>query len=304
MELFSKRESLVQNIAYMAIMAAINVIFVLLSNILPVLLFLLVFILPLTSAIVTIYCKKRYYPIYFVVTLLLCFAVTSGFSIFDTFIYVLPSLITGFLFGYAIEKQVPAIYVLVVVSLIQYALTILTFFILGKIVTDLNLTETIINAFGLKDYAFKAAILQVFLFIVSEIQILLSLLFIKIEIKKLGLDINLYCKKPYFLYLFQIVFFALSVISYFYFKDYTIVMILSVLPIYVYQIVILMLKRKIWIYVSLVIIHLAFLFLFALLYSYTTSPNQIILILILFGLTTIIDFLSNYCFKENINNIK
>lgn len=304
MELFSKRESLVQNIAYMAIMAAINVVFVLLSNILPVLLFLLVFVLPLTSAIVTIFCKKRYYPIYFVVTLLLCLAVTSGFSIFDTFIYVLPSLITGFLFGYAIEKQVPVIYVLVIVSIVQYALTILTFFILGKIVADLNLTDAIINSFGLKDYTYKGAILQVFLFVISEIQILLSILFIKLVIKKFRLSINLICKRPFYLYLFEIVLSTLAILSYFYFKDYTIAIILAALPIYVYQAIILALKRKIWIYVALVIVHIAFLFLFAFLYNYTSSPNQIILILILFGLTTIIDFLSNYCLKENINNIK
>ena len=138
MELFKKRETLIQNIAYMAIMAAVNVVFVLLSNVLPVLLFLLVFVLPLTSTIVTIYCKKRYFPIYFIVTLALCFGVSAGFSIFDTFIYVLPSLITGFIFGLFIEKQIPAIYTLIAATVIQYGLTILTFYVLGLIVDNVN----------------------------------------------------------------------------------------------------------------------------------------------------------------------
>ena len=99
MELFKKRETPVENITYLGIMAAINVIFVLLTNVLPVLFFLIVFVLPLTSAVVTLFCKKAYFPIYFIVTLALCFLVNLGFHIFDTFLYVFPSLITGFLFG-------------------------------------------------------------------------------------------------------------------------------------------------------------------------------------------------------------
>ena len=99
MALFKKRETLVQNIAYMAIMAAINVIFVLLTALLPPLMFLMVFVLPLTSAVVTLFCKKRYFPIYFIVTIGLCMLASFGIYIFDTFFYVLPALISGFFFG-------------------------------------------------------------------------------------------------------------------------------------------------------------------------------------------------------------
>ena len=99
MEIFKKRETVTQNIAYMAIMSAINIIFVLLSNLVPGLLFLLVLILPLTSTVVTLYCKKVYYPVYAITTLGLCLAVAGGFSIFDALIYVFPSLIVGFVFG-------------------------------------------------------------------------------------------------------------------------------------------------------------------------------------------------------------
>lgn len=304
MELFKKRETLVQNIAYMAVMAAINVIFVLLSNILPLLLFLLVFILPLTSTVVTVLCKKRYYPIYFVATLLLCFVVSIGFSIFDTFIYVLPSLITGFLFGLCLEKKVPAIYVIIGGTVFQYCFTLLTFYVLGYIVTNLNLTDSIIAAFGLAEIEFKAVIVQLFLFFVSEIQIILSFLVMKYEMRKFGYTVNLICKRNYILYCVEILTAGLAILSYFYFPDYTIVIALVAFPIYVYQLVTLLFKRQIWIYVSLVVAHFAFIFMFAFLYQYPVNPNQFILIFILFGLLTIIDFLSNYCFKQNTNNIK
>ena len=304
MEIFKKRETLVQNIAYMAIMAAINVIFVLLSNILPVLLFLLVFILPLTSTIVTIYCKKRYFPIYFVVTLLLCFVTSIGFNIFDTFIYVLPSLVTGFIFGLFIEKQVPAIYTLIAATVVQYGLTILTFFVLGKIVANINLTESIIVAFGLGDFEYKAVFIQAFLFLIAQIQTVISYIFVKYQVGRLGIEISLQCQKPFILYITLLVFSGLNILSYFYFPIYTIVLLLVSLPIYIYLLATLIIKRRIWIWISIGAVHLSFIFLFAFLYQYVVAPNQFVLILILFGLLTIIDFLDNYCFKQNTNNIK
>ena len=70
MGIFSKRETLVQNIAFLAIMAAINVVLLLLATLLPYLLLFLTMILPFVSLLVTIYCKKRYYPMYlYVLTL-------------------------------------------------------------------------------------------------------------------------------------------------------------------------------------------------------------------------------------------
>lgn len=304
MELFKKRETLIQNIAFMAIMAAISVVFVVLSNVLPVLLFLLVFVLPLTSTLVTIYCKKIYFPIYFVVTLALCFGVSAGFYIFDTFIYVLPSLITGFIFGFCIEKKIPAIYTLIIATVVQYSLTVLTFFALSKIVGNLDLTESIIIAFGLKDFEFKAVFIQVFLYIIAEIQIVISYIVTKVLVNRLGIDVNLICKHSFVLYIVEIVFAGLSILSYYFFPVYTLVLVLIPLPIYIYQLVTLVLQKRIWIWASIGGVHLVFVFMFAFLYEYTQAPNQFILIYILFGLLTIIDFLGNYCFKQNRNNIK
>jgi len=61
MSVFKKRETLIQNITYMAIMAAINVVFVVLTTLVPLLMFLIIFVLPLTSTVVALFCKKKYY---------------------------------------------------------------------------------------------------------------------------------------------------------------------------------------------------------------------------------------------------
>lgn len=304
MELLKKRETVIQNIAFMAIMAAINAVFVLLSNLLPVLLFILVFVLPLTSTLVTIYCNKRYFPIYFIVTLAICFAVSIGFNIFDTFIYVLPSLITGFIFGFSFEKKVPAIYTIIGATAIQYGLTVLTFYLLSLIVGNLGLTNAIITSFGLGDFKYKASFIQVFLFIIAEIQIVLSYIVIKYQVNRMGIDVNLESKHHYILYIIEIIFAGLATLSYFYFQNFTLVLLIAAFPIYVYLLVVLIMRRKIWIWISLAAIHIGFPFLFALLYPCVQAPNQFITIYVLFGLLTIIDFLDNYCLKQNRNNIK
>ena len=170
MTLFQKKETIVQNIAYMAIMAAINVIFVLLTAILPPLMFLIVFILPLTSATVTLFCKKRFFPIYFVVTVALCLLVTSGIYIFDTFFYVIPSLITGFIFGILVEQKVPSIYIILISTVVQFVITFLTFIIMNKIIAEINFIDTLLAMFGLSDFVFKGVFAAIFLYSLASIQ--------------------------------------------------------------------------------------------------------------------------------------
>ena len=296
MELFKKRETIVQNIAYMAIMAAVNIVFVLLCNLLPVLLFLLVFVLPLTSTIVTIYCKKKLYPIYAITTLGLCFAVAGGFSIFDAIIYVFPSLVVGFIFGYCIEKNVPAILVIVGATIIQFCLTYLTFVILGKIITNYNVLDGILVSIGLENHPLKVAFTLISTFVIAEIQIILSYLFIKFEIGKIGISLNLECNNILPLYITTFITITLAIASYFYFPNWTLTFVIMPLIIYVYETIQLLLKRKTYLYILIGALHIAFIFIFAFLYTYVSAPNQLILLVVLTGATTIIDFLTNYCF--------
>ena len=297
--MFKKRETVIQNIAYMAVMAAINVVFVLLTNVLPVLLFLLVFLLPLTSTIVTLYCKKRYFPIYFVVTIGLCMIVTAGMSIYDTFLYVFPSLVTGFLFGFMIEKKVPGILVISGVTIAQYVLTLLTFIFLDKVVSGVNLFNAIITAFGLDSFPFKSTFIQLFLYIVAQIQIVFTYLLIKYEVRKIGILINLELKYRYVIYVVILLEGLLAIFSTFYFPSYALMFVVMCLPLFVYEVFSLILKQKIVNYALLITSSIVSFFLFALLYQFVPSPNQLVLLFILFGLTTIIDLLDNYCFKQN-----
>ena len=60
----------------MAIFAAINIVLTLIANFVPFVTVFLVIFLPLTSAIVEVACKDKYFPIYGFGTLGLCIAVS------------------------------------------------------------------------------------------------------------------------------------------------------------------------------------------------------------------------------------
>ena len=304
MKFLQKRTTPIQNIAYIGIFSAINVVFVLLSSLLPILFLLLVFILPLTSTLVTIYCLKKYYPIYFITSMALCIGVTAGFSVFDSIIYVLPSLITGFIFGIFIEKKVPILYIYLINVFIQFLITSLTFLFIEKCITNVNFYESIYSMIGLSTFGFKGVLTNISTLIIAQIQILITYIFIKYEAKLLELEINLYITKRYVIYILNILVVLLSILGAYYYKDYSLMIALFYLPVMIYQAIELIDKKSMHIYIALGLSLLLFVFVFALLYPYIPVPNSLCLIVIYFAEITIIDILFNYCFKQKIKTIK
>lgn len=303
MALFNKRETLVQNIAYMALMAAINVIFVLLTAVLPPLMFLIVFILPLTSAIVTLFCKKRYFPIYFVVTVGLCLLTTSAIYIWDTFFYVLPSLITGFVFGALVEKRVPALYIILISTILQYVISFLTFLILDAILPELNFIDALLNIFGLGEFAFKTTFVHIFLYVLSSIQTAFAYFIIRNEIKKLGFEVNLEIKLPILLFGLTLVICAAAVVMIFVYDPLVYVFIAMNLPLLVYQIIDIIFTRSKLNYILGGIALIIGAAIFIGFYNFLPHPNAIILLAPLYVLIGAIYF-GNYLFNKETKNDK
>ena len=294
MALFKKRETLVQNIAYMAIMAAINVIFVLLTALLPPLMFLMVFVLPLTSAVVTLFCKKRYFPIYAIVTVGLCLLTTSAIYIYDTFFYVIPSLITGFVFGFMIEKKVPAIYIIVGSTVLQYVLSFLTFLILDSILPEINFIDALLGIFGLADFAFKDCFIHLFLYTLASIQTVFAYFILKREVKKLGFEIVIDIKLHYLLFAIGIFIDILALVMVFVYAPLVYVFIVMNLPFMVYEIVNLIYTRKTSIYIMLVAALVVSVIIFVACYMLIPHPLGVILVApaqVLFGVI---------CFANNL----
>lgn len=296
--MFKKRETPIQNIAYLALMSAINVIFVLMSSLLPPLMFVLVFILPLTNTVVTLFCKKRYYPIFFIVTVGLCLLTTFSISMFDTFLYVIPSMVTGFIFGILIEKNIPSIHSLVLTTAIQYIFIVLTFYIINLIVPQQNFIDAFLSMFGLQNFKFKEVFIHVFCFLLASIQNLISYIVIKYEIPKLGYQFNHTIK---FHFIEQIVIFAsliLGVVTYFIYPPLVYIFVFIPLYYFISQIMEICISKNITLIIIEGAIILLSIFSFALLYSFPVKPLSIILLYIPIGLTNLVHISKYYLIKK------
>ena len=296
MSIFHKRNTLVENITYMALMAAINVIFVLLTFFVPFLLFLLVFILPLSSAIVAIYCKKRYYIFYAIATIGICMLVTvTNFA--DTIFFVIPSVITGFLFGLLIERKIPSIIVIATATLAQVLLSYPGLWIGTQLIYpgQEDIFVVLSKMIGLEGYIYLDYIKHLSILLISLIQETIAFIVIKEESNKLGVKLETKGWMDKLLPNLLIMFFSiLSLIFAFAYKPLAYVFMGGSAFFGIYQTAILIIEKKNWIYFSLAGVLLTTIFVFAACYSVIPEPLGFITLQIMFVAVGIIGLLNNY----------
>ena len=295
MNIFSKKVTPSQNIAFLSILAALNVIFVFISAFIPILSFLLIFVLPLLSALGWIFCQKKYFPLYAVATLGLS-AIVLAFRLSDTLFYVIPSIITGLVFGLLIEKGVPSFLIIFIATLVQagltYALIPLLDFIFGT-----TLIESIISIFGLADFAYKEYLPPTFIFAISLIQIVISFMVLKEEMSKLNVDVTPKETPKMIIMIIQIVFLLLSIGFAFIYGPLSFLMMSFVVLFGIYLTILECSNKKIVILILTGINFLMLFFIFALLAKYIQKPLSILLVMSFFVIEDIIIF-SNYCLEN------
>ncbi len=186
MKIFTKRETLTENIALMALIAAINIIICVASAFFSVASIFLILVLPLLSALVEIYCKDRYYPIYAFASLGLALVATL-WNIETTLFYLLPSLLTGYLFGLLSKKNIPPIYSILFTSLVQMSITIVEIPLINFLF-DVDIVNTFKVFFKLDNSANIDIIVPSFIFVISLIEMSLSYLIISSELTKLKIE--------------------------------------------------------------------------------------------------------------------
>ena len=299
MEPRKKKETLIQNITYMAIMAAINVVFVLITVLVPFLFFLIVFVLPLTSTIVTLHCKKRYFPIYALATIGLCMICTM-WQIGDTIFYVIPSIISGFLFGFMVEKKVPSFWILTVTTLVQIGVSYATIPLLN-LIAGKDVVVSFATVFGLGEFKYLNFVVPCFIFFISLAQQVIAYMVIKEELPKFGYTLNEPKELPLSLTI------AISVSSALAFTFMFIpncgpisyLMSLVALLFVCYAVIYLILEKNIVIYISLGASLIVSMLAFAFLYSLVKEPLGLVLINIFFFIVAIIVLINNYLLKPH-----
>lgn len=286
MSLFKKRETLTQNIAYMGIMAAINVIATILMNyVLPVLFIPFMLILPLTSTVVTLFCKKRYFVFYAIATLGICFLVTIN-NISDTLFYILPSIISGFLFGIFIIYCLPATGAIFAAALANVALTYLSIPVINLIYGQ-NIIHTIASLFHLQDFIYLDFVVPTFILLMSIIQETLTFAIIDNEVPKLGFEEET-IEIPFLNQIIGLLGSLLSLICFLIkpslFSNFVLFFTVFALFFAVYEVCIFGFEKNFKMLIATGVITLVFILVFAILYQYVPTPYQFILFNIYFDL--------------------
>ena len=185
MAVFNKRDTLIRTICFMSFFVAINVVCSFLTTVLPLVSVILIIFLPLTSAMVEVTCKDRWFPIYAVATIGLSIVVSLS-SIDFTIFYIVPSIFTGYIFGLFCKRNLPSMFAIFFASIIQTVLSF-TFIPLLQLITGSNLIDVFAKILRISDrFWFDTMILLLF-FAVSLIQVILSFIVVENELKKFGL---------------------------------------------------------------------------------------------------------------------
>lgn len=292
MALFNKKTTLVHHITYMGIMAAINLIFIVLATYLPIFMFLLILLLPFASAIVSYYCQKRYYVIYAVATIGLCLI----FNISDTLFYVVPAVITGLAIGILLEYKIHPFWLVLSSTIINFAFT-LAFIPLINLISGADIIVSFLTILKVNNSDYRIEIAFLLFFIISLMQCVLTHFIIVSDSKKLGIEIN--TRVDYFIpYVLGIeVSILLSLVFAFFYLPMAFVFFAIGLCFAFFILYYLLISKSILVYVLLGVSLMLSLVLVALFYRMLIKPYGIMLFVIFPLLIGVTAFVKNYLRK-------
>jgi len=209
-----------QNITLMALMAAFNAIFALLMYLLPALSIILYLILPFITTLVVIKCSPRYLIIYYLASIAICFVINLQGLEYIIFTLI-PSLITGTVFGVCLEKKLNIGLIIILSSFCQFAVSLLTLPLINLIYT--NDEHAILEVFKVFLGAEREHLLyKIFLpltFSIALAQNIISFLIVSSELSKFKIDINYDNKFGIAYSLINIGLMVLTILSAFFFDD-------------------------------------------------------------------------------------
>lgn len=289
MAVFQKKTTLVHHITYMGIMAAINLIFILLATYVPFLMFLLLLVLPFVSTIVSYYCLKRYYIIYALASIGLCLI----FNINDTIFYVIPAVITGFLIGFLLDKKINPFWLILSSSVLESFLTF-AFIPLINIIGNIDIIQTFLAIFKLDSFPYKEELTYLFIYFLALVQCSLSHFILFSDAKKIGIEINT-CITSFAPFIIgeEAVIILCLIFSFFYTPIAYVLLAISLYFAVFLLVDIILNKKKIGFVILGTLMVISF-FVFASLYSMIIKPYGLIL-MVLFPLAiSVTSFVNNY----------
>ena len=168
----------------MSFFVAINVVCSFLTTVLPLISVALIIFLPLTSAVVEVMCKDRWFPIYALSTIGLSIVVSLS-SIDFTIFYIVPSIFTGYIFGLFSKRNLPNMFAIFFAAIIQTLLSF-AFIPLIELITGSNLIDIFVKILRISDRFLFNSLLLLLFFAIALIQVILSFIVVQNELNKFG----------------------------------------------------------------------------------------------------------------------
>lgn len=302
MKLFKKKETLIENITFMSLMAAINVIFVLLASWIPGLLFIFVFILPLTSTIITYCCKKRYFIIYAVSTIGLCCLFTM-WDIGNTLFYVIPSIISGFIFGLLIDKRVDPIWIILGASIVNFAASY-AFIPLIQLIYNRDIVMDFATIFHLQNWEYTKYLKHVVILLLALIQQTISYCVCYSLFPKLNIEIKTRNDSVILHLIIIISCLCLSILFVFIYKEFIYPFLVIAIFVTIHLIILILSNSNKWIKIALLLSLFLGIVIYAcvtpLIKQSSTEPFEFLSLYIFSLLVLIVAFVNNYLLNKNL----
>ena len=171
-----------------SIMAAINVLFAILSSYVFAFSLLIMLFLPLASVIVALNIDLKFYPVYFLGTMFLALILNFA-NIENTLFFLLPILASGLTFGLLIKHNIPDILILVIVSCVNLTTLLITIPIIN-LIYSINFLETSASFIGFTSIDYGKLIVPSILTLLAFGQTLITLLVISVDARYFRITIN------------------------------------------------------------------------------------------------------------------
>jgi hypothetical protein len=173
----------IKALTFSSIMSATSLVFVLITYFLSGSGILLVLILPLIASLVALKVNFKYALIYIIAT------VAMSFIDFQLQLFViLPSLISGIIFGYLIRSSVQGYYIIFLISVLNTGMQIGGTYLI-RLIYQVDLINVYSSFFKINYDTFNN-VYYLFLFTLSLIQTVITYIIMANEIQKIGFEFN------------------------------------------------------------------------------------------------------------------
>jgi hypothetical protein len=172
MNFLQKRTTPSENVSFMGVMCAVNAVFALLGSFIPFSDLILVLFLPLVSALVGFLCQPKYLLAYLPSAVGVVLAVTC-FSMGTTLFYVIPAILSGTLYGFLIQKQIPVSITVFLTAVLELALNYLMLPCIDALY-EIDMIESIKIMLQINSYQYVDDIIPMFVFGYSLAQVGIS----------------------------------------------------------------------------------------------------------------------------------